>query len=130
VIFDLPASRRSAGTARQVVAATVDAWGLGALGADAQLVVSELVSNALLHAPGAETHELQIVRHGTGIRLSVADGSSTGPALRPPDDGRPGGRGLRIVEALTTAWGHEPQPDGKRVWADLDEPYEPGAPPP
>jgi len=122
VIFDLPADRRSAGTARRIVAVTLDAWALPGLRADAQLVVSEMVSNALMHAPGAASHELQIVRRPTGIRLVVADGSSRPPALRPTDDRRPGGRGLRIIEALAAAWGCELRADGKQVWADLDEP--------
>jgi hypothetical protein len=121
VIFDLPADRRSAGTARRIVAVTLDAWALAGLRADAQLVVSEMVSNALMHAPGAAGHELQILRRTTGIRLVVADGSSSPPVLRPADGG-PGGRGLRIIEALAAAWGCELRADGKQVWADLDEP--------
>jgi anti-sigma regulatory factor (Ser/Thr protein kinase) len=105
--------------ARRVVAAASVGWGLAALSADAELVVSELVSNALLHAPGTESFEVCLVRHPGGLRLEVADGSSLVPMIRELEDERPGGRGLRIVQAIAVAWGHEKGGSGKRVWVEL-----------
>lgn len=101
--------------------ALLEAWGLQGLCPDAELVVSELVSNAVIHAPGAVSHELQVVRRPAGIRLSVVDGSTAVPTIRRKHDGRPGGRGLRIIAMLASGWGHEVLPGGKVVWADLDD---------
>ena len=82
--------------------------------------MSELVSNAVIHAPGPDSYRLELTQLGGSVRLSVADGSPRAPVMRTDDDGRPGGKGLRIIEALSAAWGHEPDHMGKRVWADLD----------
>jgi hypothetical protein len=78
------------------------------------------MSNAVRHAPGDASHQLQIVRRADGVRLVVTDGSSATPAVRPVEDGQIGGRGLRIVEAITSSWGYVPHRLGKHVWAELD----------
>ena len=122
VAVDIAAGRRSASAARREVAATLSTWGLEQLGADAELVVSELMSNAVIHAPGAPSYELQIIRNEASIRVAVSDSSTSEPFIRPPGDGRPGGRGLRIVEALSVAWGHQTTEGGKQVWAELASP--------
>jgi anti-sigma regulatory factor (Ser/Thr protein kinase) len=106
--------------ARRLAVATTVGWGLGSLSADAELVVSELVTNALLHAPGPESYELRIVRRPRGVRLELADGSSIGPVIRELDDARPGGRGMRIVRSVAASWGHDEHGSGKRVWVDLE----------
>jgi anti-sigma regulatory factor (Ser/Thr protein kinase) len=115
--------------ARRLVVATTVGWGVASLAADAELVVSELVTNALVHAPGAESYELSILRRPGGIRLELADGSSIGPMIRELEDARPGGRGLRIVQTIGVSWGHDEHANGKRVWVDLVEP-EPASTPP
>jgi anti-sigma regulatory factor (Ser/Thr protein kinase) len=94
-------------------------WGLGGMRADAELVVSELMSNAVRHAPADASHQLHIVRRADGVRLVVTDASSAVPAIRPIEDGQIGGRGLRIVGAITSSWGYDPHPLGKIVWAEL-----------
>ena len=87
---------------------------------DAVLVLSELVTNTMVHAGAGCTIEM---RHDDDrLRLDVRDPSPTPPVIavvRPHDTG---GRGLRVVEAVTGAWGWEPTVDGKRVWANLDAP--------
>lgn len=114
--FDVPAERRSAGTARK----TIQAWLLERDFPKARLddwlvVVSELVTNAALHA---KTEARVVVRwNGQRVLLEVCDRSPSVPAV--PEGPAVGGRGLFMVERLTTAWGFEPASDGKRVWAEL-----------
>ena len=118
---DVPADGGGPTMARRLVVATTVGWGLASLSADAELVVSELVTNALLHAPGTDSFELCIIRQVDGIRLELADGSSIAPMIRELEDGRPGGRGLRIVQTIAVAWGHDEEGPGKRVWVELGE---------
>lgn len=94
-------------------------WGLRHEMASLSLVVSELVTNALLHAsPGVD---LSLARHGTTLRLAVRDRSSRGPQRRQPGIEQGTGRGLMIVESLTRTWGVLPTAEGgKVVWAVLD----------
>lgn len=80
------------------------------------LVVSELATNAVLHAVTPFTVTLE--RGPRGLRLAVRDGSQgipSGPASMPST--RSQGRGLRIVAALSSSWGVTTQADGKSVWA-------------
>ena len=99
--------------------------GLGAMAtaADPQcieavvLLVSELITNALVHGYGRPQLVLRI-NHDCA-HVEVFDLGRGTPATRPVDVGRPGGRGLRIVDSLATEWGvQEIAGDGKRVWFD------------
>ncbi|MEU7029060.1 ATP-binding protein [Streptomyces sp. NPDC046275] len=83
----------------------------------ALLVVSELVTNAVKHAPGPLRLELAL-REGT-LEISVCDGSTAGPVLRAPDPERIGGHGMEIVAALCRYVVTEPTAHGKRVTAVL-----------
>ncbi|MFI5984603.1 ATP-binding protein [Streptomyces sp. NPDC051555] len=95
---------------------------------DVLLLVSELVTNACLHAggPGA-----LVLRHtGGGLRMEVSDGSPEHPRRRSPDDPSvPGGHGLVVLERLSRAWGWEPNDvvGGKTVWAEVAAPIPPPA---
>jgi Histidine kinase-like ATPase domain len=90
---------------------------------DVLLVVSELVTNACLHAGGAE--ELRL-RFADGVlRMEVADRGTGRPEPRIPHRGsRPGGHGIFIVQRLCAKWGTEPDEDGpgKTVWAEIPVP--------
>ncbi|MDH6145629.1 MULTISPECIES: ATP-binding protein [Kitasatospora] len=83
---------------------------------DVLLVVSELVTNACLHAGGPV--ELAM-RHRPGqILIEVTDRSPDPPMLRPAGErARPGGHGLRVVTIVSLAWGARPADGGKTVWA-------------
>ena len=84
------------------------------------LVLSELVTNAMVHARAGCTIEVQ--HHDDLLRLDVRDPSPAPPTMssaRPVDIG---GRGLRLVAAVAQAWGWEPTDGGKRVWAHLVAP--------
>ncbi|GAA2797869.1 ATP-binding protein [Streptomyces showdoensis] len=90
---------------------------------DVLLVVSELVTNACLHAEGPES--LRVLRLAEVLRLEVADRGAGQPAPRTPHRaGRPGGHGMFIVQRLCRAWGIDRTPGapGKTVWAELAAP--------
>ncbi|MFD7320886.1 ATP-binding protein [Streptomyces sp. NPDC059875] len=101
-------------------AATADAR---AAAEDVLLVVSELVTNACLHAEGPEV--LRVLRRAKVLRLEVTDRGAGQPAPRTPHRaGRPGGHGMFIVQRLCLDWGIERRPGapGKTVWAELAAP--------
>ena len=115
--LDLPLDIHAPGAARHAVAAVLSGWGFrdpAWLNA-AAVVVSELVSNAVLHGGGCV--DFTIEAHDGQVLLSVADGSSVVPSGRDPDD--TGGRGLVLIEALSVGWGVEDHEGGKRVWVKL-----------
>jgi len=90
---------------------------------DVLLVVSELVTNACLHAEGPE--ELRVSYTTKVLRLEVTDHGPGQPAPRTPHRaGRPGGHGMFIVQRLCLDWGvvREPGATGKTVWAELAAP--------
>lgn len=90
---------------------------------DVLLVVSELVTNACLHAEGPD--HLAITCDKKVIRLEVTDRGTGQPAPRTPHRaGRPGGHGMFIVQRLCLDWGVVRAPDvaGKTVWAELGTP--------
>lgn len=91
---------------------------------DVLLVVSELVTNACLHADGPE--ELRVGNGPDVLRLEVVDQGSGAPAPRNPHRaGRPGGHGMFIVQRLCLDWGvvRNPEGRGKTVWAELAAPH-------
>ncbi|MCU1501136.1 MAG: hypothetical protein JWM12_490 [Ilumatobacteraceae bacterium] len=81
---------------------------------DLLLCVSEVVTNAVLHAE----RPIRVVAETTngGIRVEVTDCSDVMPVRRSPDDHSPTGRGLLLLDALTSEWGVEPALNGKTVW--------------
>ncbi|MFI1972925.1 ATP-binding protein [Streptomyces cinnamoneus] len=90
---------------------------------DVLLVVSELVTNACLHADGPE--ELRVSQAGKTLRLEVSDLGAGTPAPRTPHRaGRPGGHGMFIVQRLCLDWGVQRREGetGKTVWAELAAP--------
>ncbi|MGF0171390.1 ATP-binding protein [Streptomyces sp. Marseille-Q5077] len=90
---------------------------------DVLLVVSELVTNACLHADGPD--ELWIACDNKVIRVEVSDKGTGQPAPRTPHRaGRPGGHGMFIVQRLCLDWGvmRTPGVAGKTVWAELGAP--------
>ncbi|WP_051709116.1 ATP-binding protein [Streptomyces sp. NRRL S-350] len=92
---------------------------------DVLLMVSELVTNACLHAPGGP-RELRLRWDGARLRVEVADASPVPPRLRPyADPGRPGGHGLRVVDRLARGWGSQPDDGGKLVWLEVPAPRVP-----
>lgn len=82
-----------------------------------RLIVSELATNAVVHAGSG--FRVRVSRAEVGIRVEVHDPSPRPPVVRRPEPGTIGGRGLAIVERLARAWGCEPTSAGKIVWAEV-----------
>ncbi|XXZ51732.1 ATP-binding protein [Streptomyces cavourensis] len=116
----LPRSAESARLARRLVRLALDKWGLDGVKDAAELVVSELLTNAVRHAPRSSVR-VTVTRLGEErVRVSVVDLSKERPAARVADADQESGQGLEIVEALSGGrWGVDPLPWGKRVWATL-----------
>lgn len=87
---------------------------------DAELVVSELVSNAVRHGSGPIT--LTLEESDSGVRLCVSSASATDPTLTDAGAQSPGGRGLAIIAALAADWGWERDGPLVTVWALLATP--------
>ena len=120
VTIELPSTVHAAGIARQFVADHQDHLAPD-LVEDAKLLVSEIVTNAVLHGQPQVTLALRIDPPGLGV--VVADSGSTQPSL-PTSQVEPdqrSGRGLLIVDAVASAWGVSPivPPPGKAVWFEL-----------
>jgi anti-sigma regulatory factor (Ser/Thr protein kinase) len=96
----------------------LERWdGAMALVDDARLVVTELATNAVVHA--GSSFSVDVRPRAGGVRVSVHDASSVTPTLRDVGSLALAGRGLRLVEAIATDWGIELETDGKTVWAEL-----------
>jgi len=88
--------------------------------AQTELLVSELVTNAMVHAGDTEV-PVSMEQTADHVRISVADSSPTAPTPRDTGPEAPGGHGLQIVESLASEWGVEQHPDdGKSVWFEVD----------
>ena len=83
-----------------------------------ELLTSELVTNALVHAETAPRVAVQLTP--ATVRIEVYDDDPVVPQPMPFDLERPGGRGLFIVEAMSARWGAEPTDAGKLMWFELD----------
>jgi anti-anti-sigma regulatory factor/anti-sigma regulatory factor (Ser/Thr protein kinase) len=114
----LPASPIATREAREIVATACAAWEVSHLTGAAGLIATELVSNAIRHAGGEM--ELTIAMRDRFLHICVRDGSPVAPERMTidPETGE-GGRGLLLVEALTSGWGSTATADGKVVWATL-----------
>jgi anti-sigma regulatory factor (Ser/Thr protein kinase) len=109
--------------ARQHARAIAAAWGLAAIAGDAELIVSELITNAIVHgtaaAAGLPPVRLRLTRLPRGIQVGVWDAADEMPqARRDPLAEEPGGRGLVLVAAIASRWGACRAPGGgKWVYA-------------
>jgi anti-sigma regulatory factor (Ser/Thr protein kinase) len=113
----VPRARRHA---RRVLAD----WNLGALGEPAELVVSELVTNAIRVCPAAGAHRevrLRLASDRACVLIEVQDGSPQPPVPADASAEDENGHGLRLVEAMSAAWDWYPHraSGGKVVWALL-----------
>jgi len=119
-------------TARQFVRELLTCWGLGYLSDDAELIIAELVGNAVRHGlrtaapqalsagPDSAALRLCLLRRVGEVMLAVTDPSDEAPAPRAPSFTGESGRGLQIVGALSYVWGWSPiEGHGKAVWAVL-----------
>jgi serine phosphatase RsbU (regulator of sigma subunit)/PAS domain-containing protein/anti-sigma regulatory factor (Ser/Thr protein kinase) len=113
--WDVPPDPAAVAGVRAAATAQLDAWGLEELGFSMELVLSELVTNAVRY--GCEPIHLRLI-HDRTLICEVADGSSTSPHLRYAATTDEGGRGLFLVSHLTERWGTRYTPQGKVIWAE------------
>lgn len=117
-VIELAPRLQSAQEARRFVHDRCEDWGCSEISDAATLIVSELVANAIVHA--ATPAGLRAQWSNGVLRLEVmdhAEGSPPDPKVAEPDD--ESGRGLFLVDALSTAWGVESTDHGKVVWAEV-----------
>ena len=84
---------------------------------EASLIVTELATNAVLHA--ASPYEVRLSRSDGVVRIEVADADAGRPEPQPFSAVAEDGRGIVIVSALSASWGIDAQPRGKVTWAEL-----------
>jgi anti-sigma regulatory factor (Ser/Thr protein kinase) len=104
------------------VADRLDGWGMSALADDCRLVVSELVTNAMLHTCSATVGVTLERKSPTAARVAVTDGSWQDAGLDATCTDAESGRGLFLVSAVTDRMGVVRVPSGKAVWADVSAP--------
>ncbi|MFG2292273.1 SpoIIE family protein phosphatase [Streptomyces sp. NPDC048603] len=114
--WELSEDLQAVGRARAAAAAQVRAWGLDELVFTTELVVSELVTNAIRHAAPGPMH-LRLIRDQTLI-CEVSDSGHTTPHMRTAAGDDEGGRGLFLVAQTTQQWGTRYTAAGKTIWAE------------
>jgi PAS domain S-box-containing protein len=113
--WSFPADPTVVARARQEITRQLSAWGLDDLAFSTELIVSELVTNAVRYAGGPVG--LRLIRESV-LLCEVTDSSNTQPRLRRADTTDEGGRGLFLVARLTTRWGCRYGQTGKTIWAE------------
>ncbi|MDF3299031.1 SpoIIE family protein phosphatase/ATP-binding protein [Streptomyces tropicalis] len=117
--WDVPADPAAVGEVRAWVTRRLSQWGLDDLAFTTELVLSELVTNAIRY--GSEPIRVRMLRDRTLI-CEVFDSSDTSPHLRYAASTDEGGRGLFLVAQLCDRWGTRYTPTGKVIWAEQSLP--------
>ncbi|MDX3748997.1 SpoIIE family protein phosphatase [Streptomyces sp. AK08-02] len=120
-VWDVPPDPAHVSVARQAAMERLAGWGLEEEAFVTELVVSELVTNAIRY--GEPPIQLRLIRDRALI-VEVSDGSSTSPHLRRAHAYDEGGRGLLLVAQLTQRWGSRQTGTGKTIWAEQPLPAE------
>ncbi|MFF9086270.1 SpoIIE family protein phosphatase [Streptomyces sp. NPDC014991] len=115
--WDIPADPALVAPVRKQVVEQLAAWSLSEASFTAELVVSELVTNAIRY--GSHPIRLRLIHDATTLICEVSDTSHTAPHLRRAKILDEGGRGLLLVAQLTQRWGSRHTTDGKTIWAEL-----------
>lgn len=119
VSWDLPCDPAVVAGARSLAVGQLTVWGLDDMVMTTELIVSELVTNAIRHGTGPI--RLRLIRHEV-LSCEVADASSTSPRLRHARTTDEGGRWLFLVAQMTRRWGTRYTEGGKLIWAEQDLP--------
>ena len=115
---ELPPAATTPADARQIARQACRDWGIPNAADDVSLVVSELVTNAVVHAKTPLI--LAIEREGPTLAVAVGDGQPAAPWLTAQSPESSGGRGIALVSRLSTNWGVVRTVLGKTVWASLN----------
>jgi anti-sigma regulatory factor (Ser/Thr protein kinase) len=123
IAFTLVSAPESVGKARVHVRVALEYQGLGIYADDAETVASELVSNSVQHVRADITDKISVVlmrvQNPSAVAIVVKDASIDPPVMREVIPESQGGRGLRIVEALSVYWTWNLEDGGKAVTAIL-----------
>ncbi|WP_405591097.1 SpoIIE family protein phosphatase [Streptomyces sp. NBC_01092] len=119
--WDVPDDPSAVARVRAAAARTLTDWGLAEEAFTTELILSELVTNALRHATGPI--RVRLIRD-LALICEVSDGSSTAPHLRTAATTDEGGRGLFLVAQFADRWGTRYTADGKVIWTE--QPLAPG----
>ena len=122
--FALPPAASSPREARDRVARELQGWGDPDSRHAVVLLISELVTNAVVHARSTVTVDLAVSDDGPVI-VKVHDESPVRPTPRRHQADRPGGRGMHLLNSLATRWGVEDSRIGKSIWFEVDR-FQPG----
>jgi anti-sigma regulatory factor (Ser/Thr protein kinase) len=117
---DLDPDLVSPRVAREFVSRTLADWSVTDPTAMLDLLVSEIVANAVLHA--RTSAELSVQLLPDRVRVAVTDRDPSQPKRRPENPLTSTGRGIALIEKLSLAWGIERMPDGKRIWFETPRP--------
>ncbi|HWM73616.1 MAG TPA: ATP-binding protein [Nocardioides sp.] len=115
--IEVPVDLEAVDGVRTQVVDLAASWGFSEL-EDLEVVTSELVTNAIVHARSASVVEIRLVL-GDCVEVAVSDADPEPPVKRIPYEQHTRGLGLHIVDALCEAWGVRQAPAGKTVWARL-----------
>lgn len=113
-VLPLPPSDQSPRQGRRFVTEVLRTSGVDRYAETARLLVSELITNAVLH--GRSELEVLISVDESEVRVDVRDLSSRRPAVSDQDEDALNGRGLAIVSRLASRWGVDARAEGKSVW--------------
>ncbi|NTW40464.1 MAG: ATP-binding protein [Cellulomonadaceae bacterium] len=118
----LPGQRQSVAVGRHWVVRTSAEYGVTGLANQVvELLSSELLANAVLHGADGGAVGVQVRCTEESLRISVSDGGASTPVVMHNEPSAPNGRGMAIVEAMSTRWGVDEHTDGgKTVWFELD----------
>ncbi|WP_031003813.1 SpoIIE family protein phosphatase [Streptomyces sp. NRRL F-5727] len=115
--WEVPGELSAVAPVRHAAEERVRRWGVGVDPLTVELIVSELITNAVRH--GAPPVALRLLRGDATLTVEVRDGAATAPHLRHAKAGDEGGRGLHICATLSDAWGVRYEAEGKTVWAEI-----------
>ena len=117
-ILPIPLDAAAIGRARRFTAAFLRDHGVAGPIDTVVLLVSELVTNALLHSSASA--ELRLLLTKRGLRVEVKDKSPSTPYVKQYSDTATTGRGMIIVDTLAKSWGAKAENSGKVVWFTMD----------
>ncbi|MEU9187036.1 SpoIIE family protein phosphatase [Streptomyces sp. NPDC048484] len=115
--WEVPADPALVAPIRKQVVRQLEVWDVSEVAFTAELVVSELVTNAIRY--GERPIRLRLIHNATTLIMEVSDSSHTAPHLRRAKTFDEGGRGLLLVAQLTQRWGSRHTTEGKTIWAEL-----------
>lgn len=114
----LPAETAAVASARRFTESWLAQWKLSHLTDTMNLLVSELVTNAVVH--GGTQADLKLLFHSGRLRVEVRDGNNAKPKVKNYSTTATTGRGMQIVDALADCWGTRNEGPGKVVWLEFE----------